>query len=269
MANNYLNRVDTPLPNNFWKEIDNVIHGAMETELFGRKLIPVEKPYGLGHKAMFGPDRIIKSKSDAISVSASSPLPLVNITKNFSLPRRDIASYVDMNSPLVLNPAIEAAEECAEYEDQMVFYGLKEAGIDGIFNHKGVQSIKLKDWKEIGTAMDDIITAITKLDNAGFNGIYKLALAPNLYNLLYRRYPQSSFTELDNLKGMVTGSIIKAHTIKEGGVLFTYDEDHAKILLGQDIQAGFVGLTGNDFEFFLSESVTLYINEPESFCILK
>jgi NAD-dependent dihydropyrimidine dehydrogenase PreA subunit len=39
--------------------------------------------------------------------------------------------------------------------------------------------MNLPSWEEIGAAGNDIIQALTRLDDAGFHGPYSLALAPN------------------------------------------------------------------------------------------
>jgi uncharacterized linocin/CFP29 family protein len=58
---------------------------------------------------------------------------------------------------------------------------------------------------------------VTGLDDAGFHGPYCLALAPALFNLLYRRYPQGDGTELDQVKTIVTDGVFKAPALKNGG----------------------------------------------------
>nr|HID14514.1 hypothetical protein [Anaerolineae bacterium] len=51
---------------------------------------------------------------------------------------------------------------------------------------------------------------MTILDGAGFHGPYCLALAPDRYNLLLRRYPQGTVSELEHVKTMVTDGVFKA-----------------------------------------------------------
>ena len=61
-------------------------------------------------------------------------------------------------------------------------------------NVEGAGSYSLSKWEKVGTAADQIIDAVTKLDEAGFHGSYSMALAPSLFNLLLRRYPQGAGT---------------------------------------------------------------------------
>ncbi len=46
-----------------------------------------------------------------------------------------------------------------------------------------------------------------------------MALAPAQYNLLLRRYPQGDGTELDHIRTILSGDVVKAPVLKKGGVL--------------------------------------------------
>jgi uncharacterized linocin/CFP29 family protein len=61
------------------------------------------------------------------------------------------------------------------------------------------------------------LAAVTKLDNAGYRGPYALALAPALYNGLFRLYPGSDVSQIEHLRRLCTRGIYKAPI--EGGVL--------------------------------------------------
>ena len=94
-----------------------------------------------------------------------------------------------------------------------------------------LQSLHLSAWDKIGKAVEDIISAVTILDKAGFHGPYTLALAPDRYNLLFRRYPQGG-TELEYIQAMVTDGIIKAPILQSGGILIASGRQYAAIILG-------------------------------------
>ena len=48
------------------------------------------------------------------------------------------------------------------------------------------------------------------LDSKGYRGPYGLALAPALYNNLFRRYPGSDLLQIEHLKRLCTRGIVKA-----------------------------------------------------------
>jgi uncharacterized linocin/CFP29 family protein len=114
-----------------------------------------------------------------------------------------------------------------------------------------------------------MIDAVTKLDDAGFHGPYCLALAPSLYNLLLRRYPQADGTELDHIRTIITEGVVKAPVLKKGGVILASGRQYSSIVIGQDMVIGFNGPVGNGLEFEVLESIALFIRSPESICVLK
>lgn len=48
------------------------------------------------------------------------------------------------------------------------------------------------------------------LDGKGYRGPYGLALAPSLYNNLFRRYAGSDILQIEHLKRLCTRGIVKA-----------------------------------------------------------
>lgn len=270
MTNTYLHRGDAPFGGDVWKRIDKTVVGAAKSQLTGRRLLALEGPYGLGVKALSGREKPLTSEAgDHPAMGGAELYPLLTIRTSFVIPIRDIASFEKTDVPFDVSNVTEAACACANLEDELVFSGSKEAGLKGLLNTPGSASLKLKNWDAVGAAADDLIAAVTKLDDAGFRGPYALALAPKLYNLLFRRYQQGNMTEMDHLKTFITDGLIKAAALKSGGVVIATGAQFASIALGQDLMAGFVGPAGGDYEFALSETVTLIVRKPEAICVLK
>ena len=120
------------------------------------------------------------------------------------------------------------------------------------------------DWSAIETALGDVLAAVTRLDDAGHHGPYALALAPALFNGLFRLYPGTNVLQLEHLRRLCTRGIFKASI--DGGVVL--DVRAATLILGQDLQAGYCGFDGVNYELFLSESIALRIDEPDAICTI-
>ena len=264
----FLHRGDAPFGAPIWQRIDTTIVEAAKSQMTARRLLYVDGPYGLGLKALPSGDKAVGG-GVGVNILASQSIPLATIATSFTIPRRDLAAHEERGMMLNLSAAAEAAIACARQEDNIVFNGSKELGTAGLLTAKGAQSMKLGDWTKLGTAADDLIKALGKLDDAGFHGPYSLALAPTLYNLLYRRYAQGNATEMDHVRTMVTDGIVKAPSVKSGGVLVASGRQYAGIVVGQDLSAGFAGPAGEDYEFSLSETLALRLVAPEAVCILK
>jgi len=270
MSEKFLHRSDAPFSGKVWEKIDEAVVAAAKSQLCGRRLLHTRGPYGLGLKALPSGDKPANEKTaGSAKMTAPCVTPLAMLQSEFTLPVRDIAAFEQSSLPLDLGDAAKAAIDCARQEDNLIFNGSKALGLKGLLNMEGSHSSKLKSWDDIGAAADDIIQAVTVLDGAGFHGLYTLALTPKLYNLLFRRYPQGNATELEHLKQIITANIVKAPTVRTGGVLLCTCGPFANIVLGQDLMTGFVGPAGNEYEFLVSESIALWLTQHSAVCILK
>jgi uncharacterized linocin/CFP29 family protein len=269
MSTKYLHREDAPFGSDVWKAVDHVVSEAAKSQLSGRRLLHIEGPYGLGLKSLPGADRAVDSPVEGAGLVASAAAPVALIQKPFSLSARDIAAAEQTGLPLPLAPAAEAALACARLEDELIFNGSKPLGADGLLNASGTLSAKLKAWTEVGAAVEDIIGAATKLDEAGFHGPYALALGPARFNKLFRRYAQGNATELEHVRQVVTEGIVKAPAVGNGGLLLASGRQYATIVVGQDLSTGFVGPADGGYDFVLSESVALRLLQPAAVCVLK
>ncbi|MGA9621502.1 family 1 encapsulin nanocompartment shell protein [Methanoregula sp.] len=262
MVNNYLARDDAPIDAASWKLIDDVMVKAAKSQIVGRRILPIEGPFGFGLKVIPLGDYAVDD-----GLIGSTAIPLTMIRTEFSLAKRDLASFERDHLVLDTNPVSDAAMEAAEKEDKIIFSGLP--GIEGLLNAEGSGSLTLTKWDKVGAAADQIINAVTKLDEAGFHGPYTMALAPAQYNLLLRRYPQGDGTELDHIRSIVTEGVVKAPALKKGGVLLASGSQYTSIAIGQDMVTGYNVPIGDLLEFQIYESLALLIRAPESILVLK
>jgi len=265
----WLHRDDAPFGSMVWKLIDETVMNVAKGQLGARKLLYIEGPYGLGMEYISGPQAKVESGKDEIEISADRGIPLAQIENAFKLPSRHLATYEETGVAFNREPLVKSVISSCEQEDAMVFYGAKELGISGLLNASGTQSMQLKPWDKVGDAIESIIAAVDKLDSSGFHGPYSLALTPDLYNRLFRIYPQANILEIEHIKSLVTDGVIKSASIKSGGVLVASGRQFASIVLGQDLSTGFEGPEGRDYVFTLSETVALRLTVPQSVCVLQ
>jgi uncharacterized linocin/CFP29 family protein len=264
MANKYLARDDAPFGADVWKALDEAMVEAARAQLVGRRLLDLEGPYGLGLKSVPLGDAAMAS-----GLIASQTLPLVLIQEAFALGARDLASFEAGGITLDRSPVAEAAIAVAQHEDTLIFSGSEELGVPGLTTAEGTNSVALSDWDTVGTAAQDLIQAVTVLDQAGLHGPYALALAPARYNLLFRRYERGNFSEMEHVKTIATDGVYKAPGLADGGVLLAVGRQFASIVLGQDMTVGFVGPEGDQIAFTVSESLVPRIRRPGAICVLE
>lgn len=261
MDNTYLGRNEAPINEATWKLLDTTMIEAAKSQLAGRRLIAMEGPFGLGLKVIPLSDCEITE-----GIRASPFIPVSLVTSSFFLNKRDLAASGKEGVLLDLDPVACAAMNCAQKEDGIIFNGLQE--LPGLLGAEGTASLALTKWDRIGAAADQIIKGVTLLDDAGFHGPYCLGLAPAQYNLLLRRYPQGEGTELDHVKTIVGGDVVKVPILKKGGVLLASGRQYCSIVFGQDMSIGYNGPVGDALEFSVTESLALLIRAPESICVL-
>lgn len=269
MANKYLSREDAPISAALWEKLDAAMIEMAKSQLAGRRLLYIEGPYGLGLKFIPLEDAVVSATAEAPVVVASTVLPVPLIRTTFILGTRDLANYERDGVALDLSTVTEAAIACARLEDDLIFNGQAKLRVPGLLNVPGHNKVKLSAWEKPGDAAEDVIKALTVLDNSGFHGPYSLALAPGRYNLLFRRYPQGNQTEMEHLQSMITAGIFKAPILKDGGVLLASGLQYASIVIGQDMSIGFIGPSEGDLEFSISESLVLRVRQPKSICVLE
>jgi uncharacterized linocin/CFP29 family protein len=262
MENKYLGRGEAPFSADLWKVLDGVMIEAAKSQLAGRQIVGIEGPFGFGLKVIPLNDCDLGD-----GVSGSTFVPVNQVSIPFCIGKRDLAAF-EMN-PVTLDasPVALAAIECARREDMAVFHGVNEC--PGLMSAEGSAIQSLTKWDKVGTAADQVIGAVTKLDEAGFHGPYCMALAPQLFNTLLRRYPQGDGTELDHIRTIVTDGVVKAPALTKGGVLLASGKQYCSLVIGQDMNLGYNGPDGDTFELFVTESVSLLIRAPEAICVLQ
>lgn len=273
MATDFMSREEAPFGAEVWEKIDDIVVNAAISQLAGRRILSVEGPYGLGFKSIPGSDKpsgeFLEVEGITAEVMTSPMIPLAAIQATFRIPIRDIAAFEQSGIEFISNEAIAAAMAVARQEDTLIFYGSKSLGVEGLATLSAAESYRLSSWNEPGKSVDDIIAAVSVLDKAGFPGPYAMALAPERYNLLFRRFMQGNLSEFDLLKEVVSGGIVKAPILKDGGILVATGGQFASIALGQDLVTMFIGPEGAYYQFALFESIAVRIKYPSAICSLK
>lgn len=265
-----LNRSDAPFGHELWEQIDTAVTHTAKNYLGGRKLLYTEGPFGYNLKSVPCPDNTVEEKNNlggtTISVCTQTPLSLISYP--FTIAGRDIELFLQSGFLSLIEPVITATIACAQKEDALILYGSESVGIHGLCTTPGVQHHTLRAWNQVGDSVDDIIAAVTKLDNEGFHGPYTLGLEPALYNQLFKRYPQGNTLEIEHLKSLITDGIVKIPSLHSGGIILASDKQYASIVLGRDLTADFEGPEEVNYRFFISESLALKLNAPSAVCIL-
>lgn len=262
----YLNRRQAPFPKEVWQSLDDSAVDAARDRLTGRRFLKVEGPFGLGLTAIeVGNDDYCRQREPGEAGAVMShTLPVPMIRKSFGLSIRRVAAALDNGQPLDLSPVDDAAEAVADREEELIYRGQEGFHVAGLLTAPGRHHIDGGNWEDIATALQDVLAAVTRLDEAGFHGPYALALAPALYNGLFRLYPGTQVVQLEHLRKLCTKGIYKAPI--EGGVLV--DTRVGTLIVGEDLKTGYGDQDGIHYHLYVTESVVLRIDEPQAICTI-
>jgi uncharacterized linocin/CFP29 family protein len=262
----YLHRGQANLPASLWQTIDAAAVRAARDKLTGRRFLDLEGPFGPGLTSIeVGNDDYCREPAEGEAGAVMGrAISVPMLRKSFSLSIRRVAGHLENGQPLDLKPAEDAAEAVADREEDCIYRGQPDRQLAGLLTQEGRIQVAGGDWSEVERALADVLAAVTKLDEAGYRGPYALALAPALYNGLFRLYPGTDIMQLEHLRRLCTRGIYKAPI--EGGVLV--DPRLGALIVGQDLRTGYTSQDGVHYHLFVSESIVLRIDEPPAICTI-
>lgn len=262
----HLNRSQAPFPEAIWTLIDATAVEAAKALLTGRRFLEVEGPFGLGLTALeLGADDYCRdTDEDEAEAIVSRAIAVPMLRKSCRLSARRVAAHLDKGLPLNLSEVEDAAETVARREEAFIYTGQADFGLQGLLNVKGHKEVKGNDWSNLDAALNNVLAAITTLDNAGFHGPYALALPPERYNNLFRHYEQTDLLQIEHLKSLCTHGVYKAAVDKPVVV----DKHAGAVVLGQDLRVGYAGCDGIHYQLFVCESLVLRLDEPQAVCVV-
>ncbi len=249
------------------ERIEAAAVSAARDVISGRRIIDVEGPYGIGLTTVEvgNDDRCREPGPEEASAVVSHALSVPMIYRRFAISKRRIAAFREMGQPLNLKVAEDAAQAVAVRAEEFIYLGQPDFHLSGLLNAPGRQTIKGGNWENVDEVLADVINAVNMLDSRGYRGPYGLALAPELYNNLFRRYPGSDLLQIEHLKRLCTRGIVKAAAVS-GGVLVA--RDVGSIVLGQDLQVSYLASAAAHEQFAVSESMLLKIEAPDAICTI-
>ena len=263
---NYLNCAQAPFGDDVWTMVVEAAVKAARDRLTARRFLDVDGPYGTGLTTIeVGNDGYCRQPgANEAGAVIGRAISVPMIRKTFRLSIRRLAAHLENGLPLNMAPVEDAAEAVAAREEETLYLGQADFGLEGLLTAKGRNQLDAGSWTDLDQVLSDVIAAVTKLDDSGFRGPYALVLSPPLYNGLFRRYPGTDLLQLEHLRRLFTKGIFKASI--EGGLVV--DPRVGPVVVGQDLAAGYIAQDGIHYELFLSESLVLRLDEPEAICTI-
>lgn len=262
-----LGRNQAPIGADIWQAIDAAAVSAARDLLTARRFIEVEGPFGVGLTAIEVGDEETwpQPQPGQADLVMGRALSVPMLRQSFRLSIRRVAAHRRNGQPLVLTEVQDAAEAVARREEAVLYYGQGGAVLRGLLTAEGRNHVDGGDWSALDRALADVLAAVNRLDTAGFRGPYALALAPGLYNGLFRHYAGTDLLQVEHLGRLCTLGIFKAAI--DGGVVV--DPRVGSLVIGQDLVAGYERQDGVHYHLFLTESLVLRLDEPGAICTIS
>lgn len=267
----YLARESAPLENDFWSKIDKVVVQTASRTLIGRRFLSIYGPLGAGTLSV----QYDKSNREEIfedgivKTSGRTAVELPQIYQDFNLLWRDLENNRANGMPLDLSVVAAAAQTLANKEDKLIFYGSKVIDAEGLLNAKGVQKLKISDWKTGENPFLDIVKAISMIKEHGIVGKYVLCVSQSLFFDLQRIQPGTGMTEAQRISNMIS-SVYNTSVIKDKqAVLLCPETQYMDLAIGQDMSAAYLEQKDLNHSFRIIETILPRIKDPNAIVVLE
>ena len=263
----YLARESSPFENGFWKDIDKTVIETASRTLIGRRFLNIYGPLGAGAISVQYDknDREEVFENGIVKTSGRKSVEIPQLYEDFTLLWRDIES----KTPLDLSVASMAAQNLANREDKLIFYGSDSLGIEGILNSKGTQKLKLSDWASGENPYKDIVKAINMIMEKGMVGKIVLCLSRSLYFDLQRIQEGTGMTEAQRISSMI-GNLFNVSVIKEKkAAVICAEPQYVDLAIGVDMSTAYLEQKDLNHSFRIMETILPRIKEPNAIVVLE
>lgn len=270
----YLMREGALLTAGQWEQIDKAVIAEAKKILVGRRFLSIAGPLGaqvqnasmdrMEHIAPAAADFWGRSETEAIDVASRRFIELVTVYADFMISWRDIEN----ENGAGVQAAMDAAVTCARREDDLIFFGDKQMGIEGIFTAPGSQQVPISDWNEGENPVKDVAKALELLCEKGCSGDRALVVSTDLYGKLHRIQPGTGMMELERVRSLVGKLLYSPRLEKNKAALVYCDAHNMDLVIGQDLITAYMGNEKMDHAFRVLETVVPRIKRPSAIAII-
>ena len=263
----YLARESAPFTKNIWDQIDETVIGSAKKHLVCRRFLNLFGPLGAGVSTVpvDTTDKQDELEDGIGTVYGRKLLELPQLYEDFTLLWRDIEESERNGWPLDLSAAAAAAQKAAKREDNLILFGNRALGIDGLLTVEDSYAIERGNWQEGEDAFQNVAHGIAHLASNGFLGRYALILSPEIYLQLQRIQPGINMLELERIAKLVDSRIYSAGAFGAGkAVLVCAEPQYMDLAVGADLSVAYLELKDLNHSLRILETVALRVKEPNA-----
>lgn len=276
----FLGHAENPLRADEWERLNQTVIEVARRTLVGRRFIDLYGPLGAGVQTVpvdqfkgvepGAVDLVGDTETSRVFSDKRTFLTIPLIYKDFLLHWRDIEAARSHNMPLDVSAAAGAAAFCAQREDDLIFFGNKELGHQGLFTAEGRNQRKRGDWSTPGSAFADIVAATETLNSEDHYGPYALVVSPKLYAQLHRIFEKTGVLEIETIRKLCTDGVFRSNRLKENqAVIVSTGRENFDLAVSMDMTVAYLGAEQMNHPFRVVESVLLRVKHPDAICTLE
>jgi uncharacterized linocin/CFP29 family protein len=258
---NLLRKDFAPISKAAWNEINTLAKETLSANLSARKFSDVEGPFGIDFTCVnLGRLNIpAKQKPGSVTYGVNKILPLVEARVNFALDLWELDNIDRGAKDIQLEALTEAARKMAVFEENAVFNGFKDSGIEGLNQTAGKDKISMTLDKD--SIVDAVSEAQGRLRKEGITCGANLVVNPQLWKFLAHVFPGGTLGDI--VKQQIKGSIIYSESV-DGALMVADREGDLELTVGQDFAVGYHSHDSEKVHLFLTESFTFRVITPEA-----
>lgn len=276
----FLGHHENPLHPEEWSRITETVIQVARRALVGRRFIDIYGPLGAGVQTVpydeftgvepGAVDIVGEQQTAAVFTDVRRFKTIPIIYKDFLLHWRDIEAARSNKMPLDVSAAAGAAAFCAQMEDNLIFWGDKKLGYEGLMNAAGRATVTLKDWGTPGNAYANVVEATEKLLANGHYGPYAVVTSPRLYALLHRVFEKTGVLEIETIQKLASEGVYRSMLLKEDqAVVVSVGRENMDLAVAMDMNVAYLGAERMNHPFRVLECLLLRIKHPDSICTLE
>lgn len=247
-----------PISDQAWDEIDERAEQVINTQLTTRKSLKINGPFGLSYTSVpTGRLDLLDNKSSNVKLGMYNNKSLLETRISFELSKWELDNLLRGAKDIELGGLEEAAKEIARFEDDVIYNGNKDAGIEGLMEEAGIQKEIKLDSQEILTGVSE---ALIDLRNAFVQGPFNFVVSKKLYKALNKVHGSKLLRTI--IEEMLEGQVIVSEMI-DGGLLVPVAHDDIEFTIGQEYTIGYESHTDDLVKLFIMNSFTLRVLDDQ------
>lgn len=239
-------------------------------------------------------DELLRLKGKAKLGKKGQPIPretgdidrqtvlIPEIAHGFDLHRKDLQASQNAGTPLPEASVVQSTRLVAEAIEDMIFNGITELGIKGIYADAGDTFTSDNEWNtDDGEPYNDMVAAFAQLEDSGLFTGKKLVLSPMAYRTAFKTNTLgvSYMDQIAKLMPNGMSDIIKApltanggNTIipVDGGLLCDFGNRFAERYVEEEVnlQQDFAMTKDNFYPFNIITYQSLHLHEADAYLAL-